>query len=56
MPNYSKLEFDISKQKIAYFSEFINHKGLDSDIKNQFLEKIDLQNNNHIVEPVSFPI
>ena len=54
--NYSKLDVDISKQKIAYFSEFINHKGLDSDIKNQFLEKIDsLKNNNHIVEPVSFP-
>ena len=54
--NYSKLDVDISNQKIAYFSEFINHKGLDSNIKNQFLEKIDsLKNNGHTVEPVSFP-
>ena len=34
--NYSKLDIDISNQKIAYFSEFINHKGLDSDLKDQF--------------------
>jgi len=54
--NYSKLDVDISNQKIAYFSEFINHKGLDSNIKNQFFEKIDsLKNNGHTVEPVSFP-
>ena len=54
--NYSKLGVDISNKKIAYFSEFINHKGLDSDLKNQFLEKIDsLKNNGHTVEPVSFP-
>ena len=50
------MDVDISNQKIAYFSEFINHKGLDSNIKNQFLEKIDsLKNNGHTVEPVSFP-
>tara|TARA_B100000965_G_scaffold404571_1_gene435776 strand:- start:2012 stop:3427 length:1416 start_codon:yes stop_codon:yes gene_type:complete len=56
VPKYSKLEIDTSQQKIAYLSEFINHQDLNSDIKNQFLEKIkSLKNNGHKVEPVSFP-
>ena len=40
VPNYSKLNFNKSSKKIAYISECINHKGLDPEIKHNFLLKI----------------
>ena len=56
VPPYSKLNSSSEKMKIAYMSECIDHQGLDKEIKEKFLKKVnDLQNNGHIVESVSFP-
>ena len=57
VPNYSKLNFNKSSKKIAYISECINHKGLDPEIKQNFLLKIEeLKNQGFLVEPISFPL
>ena len=57
VPNYSKLNFNKSSKKIAYISECINHKGLDPEIKQNFLLKInELKNQGFLVKPISFPL
>ena len=51
VPNYSKLNFNKSSKKIAYISECINHNGLDPEIKQKFLLKInELKNQGFLVE------
>ncbi|MDA9808555.1 Asp-tRNA(Asn)/Glu-tRNA(Gln) amidotransferase subunit GatA [Flavobacteriales bacterium] len=54
--NYSTAKFDNKPKKIAYISECLNRKGLDSEVKEFIENKIDkLKSEGHIVEPISFP-
>ena len=57
VPNYTKLNSKRSNKKIAYLSECINHTGLDPEIRQNFLLKIDeLKHQGFVVEPISFPL
>lgn len=54
--NYSVAKFDNKPKKIAYISECLNRKGLDSEVKEFIENKIaKLKSDGHIVEPISFP-
>jgi len=54
--NYSTAKFDNKPKKIAYISECLNRKGLDSEVKEFIENKIDkLKSEGHIVESLSFP-
>jgi len=54
--NYSTAKFDNKPKKIAYISECLNRKGLDSEVKEFIENKINkLKSEGHIVEPISFP-
>jgi aspartyl-tRNA(Asn)/glutamyl-tRNA(Gln) amidotransferase subunit A len=54
--NYSTAKFDNKPKKIAYISECLNRKGLDSEVKEFIEKKLDkLKSEGHIVEPISFP-
>ena len=54
--NYSLAKFDNKPKKIAYISECLNRKGLDSEVKEFIENKIaKLKSDGHIVEPISFP-
>ena len=54
--NYSAAKFDNKPKKIAYISECLNRKGLDSEVKEFIENKIaKLKSDGHIVEPISFP-
>ena len=53
--SYSKLKDSSEKKKIAYFKEYIDSSGLDSEIKESFLQLIkDLKADGHTVEEHSF--
>jgi len=53
---YSTAKFDNKPKKIAYISECLDRKGLDSEVKEFIENKIDkLKSEGHIVEPISFP-
>ena len=53
---YSKTSLDERPKKIAYIQECLDKTGLDQEVKKAVEEKIiNLRNNGHIVEPVSFP-
>lgn len=53
--SYSKLKDSSEKKKIAYFKEYIDSPGLDSEIKESFLQLIkDLKADGHTVEEHSF--
>jgi aspartyl-tRNA(Asn)/glutamyl-tRNA(Gln) amidotransferase subunit A len=53
--SYSKLKHSSEKKKIAYFKEYIDSPGLDSEIKENFLQLIkDLKADGHLVEEHSF--
>jgi len=57
VPNFAKLNSKKSHKKIAYLSECINHPGLDHEIRQNFLLKIDeLKHQGFVVEPISFPL
>ena len=57
VPNFTKLNFKKLNKKIAYLSECINHPGLDPEIRQNFLLKIDeLKHQGFVVEPISFPL
>ena len=57
VPNFTKLNSKESNKKIAYLSECINHPGLDHEIRQNFLMKIDeLKHQGFVVEPISFPL
>ena len=57
VPEYSKLLSTPSKLKVAYIKETIEAEGLDEEIKNKTLERIDqLQAEGHTVEQVEFPL
>ena len=54
--DYSIAKFDNKPKRIAYISECLNRKGLDSEVKEFIENKIDkLKREGHIVEPISFP-
>ena len=54
--NYSTVKFDNKQKKIAYISECLNRKGLDSEVKEFIEDQINkLKVEGHIVEPISFP-
>ena len=52
---FSKSTFDDKPKKIAYIQDCLDSKGLDPEVK-QFIEEkiIELKNNGHIVESISF--
>ena len=57
VPNFTKLNFEKSNKKIAYFSECINHPGLDHEIRQNFLLKIDeLMHQGFVIESIPFPL
>ena len=57
VPNFTKLNSKKLNKKIAYLSECINHPGLDHEIRQNFLLKIDeLKHQGFVVEPISFPL
>ena len=57
VPNFTKLNSKKLNKKIAYLSECINHSGLDPEIRQNFLLKIDeLKHQGFVVEPISFPL
>ena len=57
VPNFTKLNSKKLNKKIAYLSECINHPGLDPEIRQNFLLKIDeLKHQGFVVEPISFPL
>ena len=54
--DYSIAKYDNKPKRIAYISECLNRKGLDSEVKEFIENKIDkLKREGHIVEPISFP-
>lgn len=56
-PNCTKVNSKQLNKKIAYLSECINHSGLDHEIRQNFLLKIDeLKHQGFVVEPISFPL
>ena len=53
---YSTLDFNAKPKKIAYIKECLESNGLDAEIKQLIISKIDdLKLKGNIVEPVSFP-
>ena len=57
VPNFTKANSKQLNKKIAYLSECINHPGLDHEIRQNFLMKIDeLKHQGFVVEPISFPL
>ena len=57
VPNCTKVNSKQLNKKIAYLSECINHPGLDHEIRQNFLLKIDeLKHQGFEVEPISFPL
>ena len=53
---YSQLKFDGKQKKVAYIQDCLDSDGLDIEVKKFIKSKIsELQNNGHIVEPISFP-
>lgn len=55
VPSYSKDFSTKKKYRIAYIKECIEHEGIDEEIKNVTLKKIDeLKEAGHIVEEISF--
>jgi aspartyl-tRNA(Asn)/glutamyl-tRNA(Gln) amidotransferase subunit A len=57
VPNFTKVNSKQLNKKIAYLSECINHPGLDHEIRQNFLMKIDeLKHQGFVVEPISFPL
>ena len=57
VPNFTKVNSKQLNKKIAYLSECINHPGLDPEIRQNFLLKIDeLKHQGFVVEPISFPL
>jgi len=53
---YSALEINVKPKKIAYIKECLESNGLDAEIKQLIISKIDdLKLKGNIVEPVSFP-
>ena len=57
VPNFTKVNSKQLNKKIAYLSECINHPGLDHEIRQNFLLKIDeLKHQGFVVEPISFPL
>lgn len=57
VPEYSKLLATPGKLKIAYIKETIEAEGLDEEIKNKTLERIEqLKADGHVVEEVEFPL
>ena len=55
VPSYSKDFSTEKKYRIAYIKECIEHEGIDEEIKNVTLKKIDeLKEAGHIVEEISF--
>ena len=53
---YSALDINVKPKKIAYIKECLESKGLDAEIKQLIISKIDdLKLKGNIVEPVSFP-
>ena len=57
VPNFTKANSKQLNKKIAYLSECINHPGLDPEIRQNFLLKIDeLKHQGFVVEPISFPL
>jgi len=57
VPNFNKVNSKQLNKKIAYLSECINHPGLDHEIRQNFLLKIDeLKHQGFEVEPISFPL
>lgn len=56
VPKYPSLLGNSDKKRIAYFKEYIENDGLDSEIKEQFYKKIDaLKNEGHTIEAIEFP-
>ncbi|MBL4734358.1 MAG: Asp-tRNA(Asn)/Glu-tRNA(Gln) amidotransferase subunit GatA [Flavobacteriales bacterium] len=56
VPLYSQQLEPAGKRKIAYLTDCLNAEGLDEEIKNHLLSKIDdLRNSGHQVDPVDFP-
>jgi aspartyl-tRNA(Asn)/glutamyl-tRNA(Gln) amidotransferase subunit A len=56
VPNYSKLiDSSNGKKKIAYLNSYVNHEGLNDEVKNKTLEVIQkLKDSGHQVEEVNF--
>ena len=53
---YSALDINVKPKKIAYITECLESNGLDAEIKQLIISKIDdLKLKGNIVEPVSFP-
>ena len=53
---YSTLDINVKPKKIAYIKECLESNGLDAEIKQLIISKIDdLKLKGNIVEPVSFP-
>ena len=53
---YSTLDINVKPKKIAYITECLESNGLDAEIKQLIISKIDdLKLKGNIVEPVSFP-
>ncbi len=53
---YSALDINVKPKKIAYIKECLESNGLDAEIKQLIISKIDdLKLKGNIVEPVSFP-
>jgi len=57
VPQYSKKLNSPGKKKIAYLPETLSDEGLDKDVKSMTEKAIKhLQEEGHLVEPVSFPL
>lgn len=55
VPSYTSEVKEVKKEKIAYLSEALHSKGLDSEVKLAFENSINsLKAAGHVVEPVSF--
>jgi aspartyl-tRNA(Asn)/glutamyl-tRNA(Gln) amidotransferase subunit A len=56
VPDYNSQLENNDKKRIAYFKEYIENEGLDSEIKSQFYQKIqELEADGHTVEAIDFP-
>lgn len=57
VPDYSQMEPQAAKKKIAYLSEALHSEGLDIEVKQAFERSIErLKAEGHTVEPVSFEL
>ena len=56
VPAYSQEKNDGKPKRIAYLKQYLEKKGIDSEVKQQLLDTIDkLKNEGHTVEAVDFP-